>query len=132
MKLFFIIIVTEKLVGVWKLFVKPQLWIVLRKTLWNQDWNSTSSLFFSWFLCMFSLHLKTTEKCWNAICHFTKAKLSSWNIYIRPVLVDIKLQKSQLLILATAKPIVQDIFTSLLCDLKLSQPPKTQLVGDDP
>jgi hypothetical protein len=56
-------------------------------------------------------------------------------IYIRPVLVDIKLQKSQLLILASAKPmIVQDIFSSLLCDLKLSQPTKTQLVlvGDDP
>jgi hypothetical protein len=53
-------------------------------------------------------------------------------IYIRPVLVDIKLQKSQLLILASAKLIVQDIFTSLLCDLKLSQPPKTQLVGDVP
>jgi hypothetical protein len=57
--------------------------------------------------------------------------LSSWNKYIRPVLLDIKLQKSQLLILASAKPIVQDIFTSLLCDLKLSRPTKTQLVGDD-
>lgn len=85
---------------------------------------------FSRFLCMFFLPLKTTEKSLNAICHFTKAKLSSWNI--RPVLVDIKLQKSQLLILAIAKSIVQDILTSSLCDLKLSQPPKTQLVGDDP
>lgn len=88
------------------------------------------------YACFFFL-LKTTEKCFiNAICHFTKAKLSlklsSWNKYIRPVLLDIKLQKSQLLILASAKPIVQDIFTSLLCDLKLSQPTKTQLVGDDP
>jgi hypothetical protein len=32
---------------------------------------------FSIFLCMFFLPLKTTEKSLNAICHFTKAKLSS-------------------------------------------------------